>query len=342
MQKNLINLKKYLLIIIGFIIIIVFIWNRVLRERLPRDIPFNLSWVYLLILIIIISIHLYVIYNFIRKHFKLHVLNSYKIDKIYIPLILFDTFLKERIISEKTTKKLILLLIKYSDKSLAYSRSIYFLWHIFQILVPLMLFIDVFYLKKITLFYKTLWLLLFPLIYKYLQYSLDNHYKRQCDILDQHIAIQWDNPPSYLILEDEDHIIIDTNTYIEKSTLKKPNESFQTSFSLYIHYMTSLNKRLNIDTTKYRLNFAEILSTEVRVFHTLQSLFTIKYNYTLINNQWKPLIDFTKSILYVICWGYILFISYPSLYNASFESLWAIQDITEPFSLTNLTLTHAH
>jgi hypothetical protein len=57
------KIHNIILSILGLIILVVFIWYRFIRERLPKDIPFNLSIEGLIILLEICIIYSYIIYT---------------------------------------------------------------------------------------------------------------------------------------------------------------------------------------------------------------------------------------------------------------------------------------
>ena len=56
-----------LLYILGIIIISWLLWSRFIRERLPKDIPFELTEFRFYILVYICCVYLFIIYNLMRK-----------------------------------------------------------------------------------------------------------------------------------------------------------------------------------------------------------------------------------------------------------------------------------
>jgi hypothetical protein len=94
MKMNLKTLTNYIIIIIGFAMFSTFIWLRFIRERLPRDIPFNLSIISFIILIEICCIYGYILFTLLRKYKEPNPIILYLIDQVYKPLIAFDNFLK--------------------------------------------------------------------------------------------------------------------------------------------------------------------------------------------------------------------------------------------------------
>ena len=82
-----------ILIIIGAIAVLWIIWTRFIRERLPKDIPFDLTEFRFYLLIYICSIYSFIIIMFLQNPIKPSIFsNQIKIivDYIYTPLKLLD------------------------------------------------------------------------------------------------------------------------------------------------------------------------------------------------------------------------------------------------------------
>src|ERR1043166_4691952 len=110
-KKVLKILLKYSLIILGLLMFSSYIWLRFIRERLPKDIPFTfLSGLGLIILIYICSIYLYIVSSYLKKGSTYNEITIKFLEILYIPLIAFDKYLKEKpFIKDINTKVLIFL-----------------------------------------------------------------------------------------------------------------------------------------------------------------------------------------------------------------------------------------
>jgi hypothetical protein len=109
---NILN-NKVISVLLGFVIFSYFIWFRFIRERLPRDIPFNLSLFTVILLMFLIYLYSYSIITLMRyiiyneriktslkvlqpkeRSFPSQLLLPY-IFKLYKPVILLDKVLKQ-------------------------------------------------------------------------------------------------------------------------------------------------------------------------------------------------------------------------------------------------------
>jgi hypothetical protein len=113
-MKNSIN--KILLILLGLCMLSIFIWVRFIRERLPREIPFNLTTLGFLILIYICASYIYMITALIFKPTSTPTSEALTalMSKIFIPLKTLDDFLKTR----SFIKPYYLKFLSYAIKSL--------------------------------------------------------------------------------------------------------------------------------------------------------------------------------------------------------------------------------
>lgn len=79
--------------ILGIFMMSWIVWSRFIRERLPKDIPFLLTEECFYILIYICCIYLVVIYSLIGPKEQNKIIKKL-IDRIYLPLITFNKFIK--------------------------------------------------------------------------------------------------------------------------------------------------------------------------------------------------------------------------------------------------------
>ena len=84
--------KNYFIIALGFILFSIYIYYRFIRERLPKDIPFNLSVLGFFLLIQVCCIYTYIIWKYLKpkkepNEFFIQISNF-----IFEPLDKFDSF----------------------------------------------------------------------------------------------------------------------------------------------------------------------------------------------------------------------------------------------------------
>ena len=158
--KNII-FSKYFLSFFGLIIISYYIWFRFIRLRLPRDIPFDLSFLGLLFIISTCIIYCYILFRIIfpKPPSQLALQLFTYLNKIYLPLfaahdlIINLTYIKA--FYDKAFFNLIKI-IKYfalNDDNNQY--SIYLFIFIFpRILLLFVFIIDIFIFHTLAYFYK--------------------------------------------------------------------------------------------------------------------------------------------------------------------------------------------
>lgn len=173
MEKN-----KNIMPVIGFMIICYIIWIRLIRERLPKALPFELNiWMSILILVICIC-NIYVIF---RLLIPLNKESSWLTSKLsYIgsiflqPLLAFDNTIK----NNKYIHLLYIKLIETLPSFVLYYKTVDSVLkiHVIFYVIPRIIFLsifclDVYYFCEIRYTYNFSGLLLFILFYKYILYS---------------------------------------------------------------------------------------------------------------------------------------------------------------------------
>jgi hypothetical protein len=111
----------------------------------------------------------------------------------------------------------------------------------------------------------------------------------------------------------------------------------------YYDYLAFFRNRIDSYYKEHNIIVSRIFTYEEvneRVSNILK-ISLILTHYEIINNYDESIKNLKKLIYinYFLCWSYILIVSLPSLYDASLNELWyifLIQDIEEPFSLTNI------
>ena len=98
-MKNLIKVVfRLFLIFLGIIILSLYLWNRYIRERLPREIPMNLSTLGIIVLIYISLIYAVLIILLITQYETKNDLLKNIVNIIYKPLKILDQTLKKNVI----------------------------------------------------------------------------------------------------------------------------------------------------------------------------------------------------------------------------------------------------
>src|SRR3978361_36479 len=335
-------LTKLLLTIIGAILFIAFIWYRFIRERLPKDIPLKLSFLGFCILVSICGIFLYIVVSLIRQSKSVDPLIKQIVDSIYIPLKTFDHYIKKLSYTNNTYKYGINFLAYILGPLIIDSTLFYYLFMIIPRLILLTtLYIDIFWFHKLYYIYKILLIGSVIFLGKYIIYSFKyakehfiEEFKHYVSItIAYEYAIQIIGP---LPEEDDDYLptlVVPLPPFIDFQT-----ETFlmQNSYLDYMPYMRNpispYYKEHNIIVTR-KFTYEEV---KERVSNILKiSLILAHYDST---NNCDDSIKTLKILIYLdylLCCSYILIVSLPSLYYASFWELWIIfniQDIEEPFS----------
>lgn len=186
---NLFN--RMIFIFIGAFCVCFILYNRLLKERMPKEfseIAITIKIIMILALIIILVIHIIKYYQFAlskqsEKNRIFFFFEKYY-NKSYNPINIISNSLKEFDIFMKTyspyyneretyvdiTLKNITLIFLNKKQNVIF--VIVLLRLLPNLLVCLCLFIDFFYKNKFFYFYKSLWLLIFPLIVTYIIYSI--------------------------------------------------------------------------------------------------------------------------------------------------------------------------
>ena len=169
------NHIKNIFSFIGFIWFMIFIYVAFIRERLPRDIPFNLTEIRCCVLIFICFTYLFLIKQILYPH----PLKNNIIQKLlyYIgrPFIFFDSSIKySKTIYPHYLKFLSNTTVKIKNwSSYDYLTIIYSLLILPRIVLVSIFLVDVFHLNKIEIYYYFIFLGIIPLFYRYYHYSLE-------------------------------------------------------------------------------------------------------------------------------------------------------------------------
>lgn len=317
-------LQQYGLILLGLFMLLLFLWAKFLRQRLPKDIPFiPLSFYRLYFLIFICIIFFILMKNLIRPG-KKNLIVEYFSSLIYKPLESLDSFLK----TGWNTDEKILHISKKLEYSLKDTNVFYWgLYIIPRIILVTTLFIDTFYFHRLHYIYYMLFLGIFLILQKYILYSFKITKKTLIATLEKdisHITTAYvegvhpeDDPddPDYELLE---NMALPLGIFID----------FQTKNIIYSHYAAEYtfyftNKVYALFKEESQGACGQTLTEKAwrtakknlykdKIEDTL-ALSVIIESYTSSHQKDKKFRSIKIAIFagYFCCWTYILIVSLP-------------------------------
>jgi xanthosine utilization system XapX-like protein len=197
---NIINMKdnkfyQYILTLFGLFAIFYYIWFRFLRERLPRDIPFESSLFILLLLGVICGIYLYILLRLcIPKPPNKYIVKLLTIYyELYKPLIETEKKIRSNVFISFIISKLFYLFSIFTDRHVLYythtNIAFYILINLFpKAILTLFFVVDIFYFHQLSIFYSFICLGLIPLIFQYLLYIIKEELENKIKYLDDHFC----------------------------------------------------------------------------------------------------------------------------------------------------------
>ena len=148
---NIKKFKLYIIHIIGIFMLLLYIWTKYIHSRIPRDIPFNLSLMSLLILTITCATFIVLIKKLIKPQTSILLFEISKgIQRLFKPLYLVDSTIKQL-----STFKYLLQNISYYLSYINYTKPLnmfkgYLIFQYFpKICLLTLLSLDIFYFQKI-------------------------------------------------------------------------------------------------------------------------------------------------------------------------------------------------
>jgi hypothetical protein len=328
---KIVTFGKNISILIGLLYVLFILYNRLIRERLPRNILLDYNNLILLSYFLLFFTSLFIIIFYIREILKIkakfRILNKLieipimeKIFRLgadmvinYIlkgPKNLYE-FLYKRI---KIRPIIDIICKKICDWDL--NENIIFLYfiliykYIFIFTIAVIFSIEVFYFSYFKYFYKSLLYLLIPLLIDLFLFIIYNLADKNKNVIEEWINFpvneKGDGFNMRLNIENKDNPLLQINGD-EKILLE----------TIHFHY-----------TTWYRYLYSKM---------TIDNFYTIEKKY-------KPFMYIIIYSIYGIGWGYILYRIYLNEYGSllvdAFQLLWTIEDIEEPFSLNNINHEH--
>jgi hypothetical protein len=338
-----------------------YIWLRFIRVRLPKDIPFNLSLLGFIILVYICCIYLYIVYSLLIEKKPNNVLISTLVDYIFKPLKTLDQFIKNLPYINHYYKCFIVSLANKLDLILMDSKVYYYVFAIFPRLVLVTaLWIDTFYFHKLHYIYKVLLIGILLVLNRYIIYSLKyakEHFITQLEPFVHTTIVPYNREISVRVHYNGDEEAADDE--YDPST----DTTMSLNFREFIEYATErlyyYNEKmsytaLNRDEYKkiyckkhnipFPYNANRVVSRSVwtqidaEVDQKIDNIIKISVliRYYQLYNYYTPEIKRMKVLIfgnYLICWLYILIMSFPRLPSGTFQFLWEIVEKVEPFSI---------
>lgn len=332
-MKNLIN-KQILLIFTGFLILLMIIWNRFIRIRIPKDLPFKITDITFICLSIICLILLFsLILLLISLFFSNLISNRFSnLSEFYTESLQeLDASIKRNSYIWNHLYNVHISIFDYGRKYLYLSKPIYFLFHLPKIVLPIILFIEVFFIGRINVFYASLIFLILPLLYRYIYHSLHYFYAREILLSDERLTIKIQKIVNndvviYTILSQPTHYFIQETTLERLNIRQNVHEFIITLSDQYIQKHPYINREIAFN--KFTKNF-QIYSKMYELIH----------DYTMIHKKYIRIIHIFTLTIYFICWSFILYNGTYAL-SEEFITFWvSIKDIVEPFSGLNLNNT---
>jgi hypothetical protein len=324
--KFLINFFIFIFILAFFIFII---WFRYIRERLPRDIPFNLSLIGFIIIICICIGYIYAIYKYIKPESN-GINTIVKVKKyLFKPIELLITFFRHNEFTKENYEKLLLLFLQKAKK-MNYLKA-HILINILPRVILLSLFIiDIFYFQSINYFYKILIIGIIIIIGKIIIHIYVYVKDTSIEFVEERIEIYCHDVEKY-----EDRGVfarLTVKELVEEQTMRvlKGLQKINYIPSFSVDFVEKENEQLKTLPPPHLQIDIEALETNAR--HTLNLVISINkvlYQYELEVAKFKY-INILINLLYVICWVYILIVSFPTMDLTFLEEI--NKGINEPFS----------
>ena len=308
-------------VLIGLFVLLLLLYNRLFRVRLdkPLDVPFDIikSIIYGVLFIITISMCIKNIITF-YKWWKNNT-ESENTSKIYmlikslfnpfIKIIQYfltslqdlDAYIKNHSMSyndnENYAQYIIQKLGLFLHKNSKYTMSILFVIIMLCHIIPVIfLYVDIFIFAKISYFYKTLWILIFPMIVTYFIYSI----RADCQIN----LIELSNMMDIKIVKntgERQKINYDEIKYIDL-------EHFY-----FLRYKDVLNDYFCMHTLKPQLLKEDTemdpnatLQYCTAELHKLLDMRTFVDTYDNYSKKYLSIFNAVKYLLYAICWMKLL------------------------------------
>jgi hypothetical protein len=331
MNKKVIN---YLLILIGLILFFSYVWFRFMKERLPREIPFDLNvFKFIILLFICIGYLCTIILTFLSNKNTTRSIITDIMDMLYKPLQQLDHTLKYHNETIRRSYQAYFLRFLNNMQKIKYQIILTILDLIPRLILVIVFCFDVFYFENIHYLYKVIPISILILIVKYIRHSINLVMENSITNLEETTTILC-----YSILEKIGDFNVATEPsiqhFIKLQAQRKLTNLPELDYIATINkdYAGKMIKKLDL-TGNQKLDTQAFKKQVIPKINTVVELYTVLYLYD--EERAKPKYKYVKSIifsLYLICWSYILFVSVDSLSLKTFSPIFNIVDIYEPFS----------
>ena len=341
------NNKIVILNVIGLIMLIWYVWIRFIMQRLPKDIPFQLSLTTAIILLYICLTFIFIIKNIVKPKVSLireYIFTIFRL--IFKPLFVLDKSLRKTLIIQFIINKL----AKYSYYFTSYDTTkniiSYYTWHFLPKYLFLLIFnIDIFYLHQLYFTYIFTILNIIPLIISYLIWLIRNNLEENILFIEKWyevkiISTHPDPERDFADLLDPDGIDnFKVRTFLSYQMINNGMSKYECGKTW------DVVKKYYPDTYDIQNLSHEQVETIQKDFYYFMPLIVNSHNFlndlTIIFRIFNYFIKWTNVLLlfiFLIDWIYILVISLPTLTitNTEINFIKAFQDIWEPFSETKI------
>lgn len=304
-MKSTIN-KLYILLgafIVCYILFIRLIWKRLPKE-LSTDLPEYLMLFYLLIISMFIVLIIINIFHLFNK--TIHPNKGLKIISQFIQecLYTFDEYIKNKDYTYFSLGSLLqsfcsVYVYCVNRNSFKKHRYLLVLFDILPKVIMASVFLfEIIFMHKINYFYKLSGLLLLPLVFNYVIYTLKDFCTRNLEIFD-----------TILCITDINDNIVDMKDYCRQKCyfyLTRGNRGSTVFFARLSKTFINENVTKSYDEKATLYHFMEVLDVFIQVKEQLFVLYYIKERWLYIN----IFINIIIYLLYIISWAYTIWYGY--------------------------------
>lgn len=313
-------LINFLIAFLSLLLFFGFLWFRFVRERLPKNIPIDLSTMgFIIITFICVMYAIGILLILLGK-----TTNNFVPDSTLLLYKPFEYFTEIKGIQPYFSKYLLKFTTYLEKKNM---QNLYIIFELIpRTLLVIFFAIDVFYFKNIWTFYTILPIGLLIFIAKFIKYCIQFILQKNISIINERADIHCFN-----FKTEEGSSLISTKDFIKEQAYRKLNSLSLVEYAVFfnIQYVKSLRVRLNIpnnlgiDTEKFKKRIVSGINLALALY-----ILILKYTQQQLRFKYLTLCIL---VLYLISWTYILYVSFPSLNLITFIELLP-QNSEEPFS----------
>lgn len=314
-------MQNKLLPLLGFFIISLLLYRRIFKERLPKEIVRTDDIVLFMINILLcigtfflVCLNVYTLVTFfysketknINENSMFNLLKTcfQKLANQFLfisqSLIAFDIYIKNQIKFDYIDKIIMFIMDYFNKYKKFYIYLCMAITILFQNIVSISFFVDIFIYKKFYYFYCTLWLLIFPLMIKYLFYSIKVFLDTNFNSLEEVLILKMIKTSDYLQNKDENAAIkIKVNDWrnISKNVPLDTMICFNTLSPDYLKTRPFLDQEKTLDYCAKSMNDFLIIDSFLD-------------QYDLLTKKIILLFNIFKHIIYTIGWGYLAYLAF--------------------------------